>query len=101
MRKSLLHVDRVRYGDVRYGMLETIRQFAEEALAATGTSDATRDRHATLLRRPSRHRRSQQLQTDDERLAYRWVDTEISNMAAAFDWALARARRRRCGADRR
>ena len=33
-------------GHARYGMLETIRQFAEEQLAATGTIDEVRDRHA-------------------------------------------------------
>ena len=38
-------------GHARYGMLETIRQFAEEQLAATGTIDEVRDRHAALLRR--------------------------------------------------
>ena len=33
-------------GHARYGMLETIRQFAEDQLAATGTIDEVRDRHA-------------------------------------------------------
>ena len=33
-------------GHARYGMLETIRQFAEEQLAATGLIGEVRDRHA-------------------------------------------------------
>ena len=46
VRKSLVTVERVDR-HTRYGMLETIRQFAEEQLAATGTiSDEVRDRHA-------------------------------------------------------
>ena len=41
-------------GHARYGMLETIRQFAEEQLAAAGTIDEVRDRHAATSRsRPS------------------------------------------------
>ena len=35
----------------RYALLETIRQFAEGELAAPGSLDAARDRHAELLRR--------------------------------------------------
>jgi predicted ATPase len=88
VRKSLLYVDRTHV-DVRYGILETIRQFAEEALASTGTSDATRDRHAHYYADQSDLAFARYV-TVDELLAHRWVDTEISNIAAAFDWSLAR-----------
>ena len=88
VRKSLLHVDRTR-GDVHYAMLETIRQFAEEALASTGTSDETRDRHAHYFADQA-DIAFERYTTDEELLAHRWVHTEISNIAAAFDWALAR-----------
>ena len=47
VRKSLVHVERSDI-EVRYAMLETIRQFAEEALAAGGDGDATRDLHAAF-----------------------------------------------------
>ena len=53
VRKSLVTAER-RDGHARYGMLETIRQFAEDQLAATGTIDEVRDRHASLLRRAGR-----------------------------------------------
>ena len=46
VRKSLVTVDQAS-GHARYGMLETIRQFAEEQLATSGAIDAVRDRHAT------------------------------------------------------
>ena len=45
VRKSLITAERVATG-TRYSMLETIRQFAEERLAASGLSDEARDLHA-------------------------------------------------------
>ena len=45
VRKSLVTVEH-RGGHARYGLLETIRQFAEEQLAATGDIAEIRDRHA-------------------------------------------------------
>ena len=45
VRKSLVTADPVG-GHVRYGLLETIRQFAEDQLAATGSIEAVLDRHA-------------------------------------------------------
>ena len=57
VRKSLVTVERAG-GHARYGMLETIRQFAEDQLAATGTITEVRDRHARYFadrgRRPLR-----------------------------------------------
>ncbi len=88
VRKSLLQVDRGD-SDVRYGMLETIRQFAEEALAATDTSDTIRDRHARYFADQTEIA-SAASATEDEWLAYRFVDDEISNLAAALQWAMSR-----------
>ena len=44
--KSLLQVERDRDGEPRYRMLATMRQFAQEKLAAGGDGDAVRRRHA-------------------------------------------------------
>lgn len=85
VRKSLLHVD--RSGDeVRYAMLETIRQFAEELLAAAGVSEATRNVHAGYFA-DRIDAAMEAYRSPDEALAYRFVDTEIANLAAAFRWA--------------
>ena len=89
VRKSLLHVDRTDAA-VRYAMLETIRQFAEEALAASGNSESVRDRHAAYFADRS-ERAGEQYVTDDEHLAVRFVDVEITNLAAAFEWSSARS----------
>ena len=50
VRKSLVTVERQGV-HARYGMLETIRQFAQERLAADGAGDAVRDRHAAFFAR--------------------------------------------------
>ena len=67
-------------------MLETIRQFAEERLAATGTSDEVRDRHARYF--------AEQAVAHWElwdgpgyRAAVDWVDVEFANLRAGFRWA--------------
>ena len=77
VRKSLIFVERSDR-TVRYGMLETIRQFGEEQLAQAGEGESTRRVHAqcyaddsgaqfTLWRSPR--------QLD----AYEWLDREIGN----------------------
>jgi len=48
VRKSLVNVDRTS-AELRYSMLETIRQFAEERLADTGEGETVRDRHALFF----------------------------------------------------
>lgn len=88
VRKSLLLVDRSGI-DVRYGLLETIRQFAEEALAAADESDAARDRHAAFFATRSQFA-VEQLGSEDEQLAYLFVNADLANLSAAFGWALAR-----------
>ena len=50
VRKSLLVADRSS-GRTRFSMLETIRQFAEEQLVASGAADRGPDRPCSLLRR--------------------------------------------------
>jgi predicted ATPase len=88
VRKSLLQVDRAD-AEVRYRMLETIRQFAEEALATAGTSDATRDRHADYFADQADIALERYV-AEWELRAVRWTDREMTNLAAGFKWALSR-----------
>jgi predicted ATPase len=82
--RSLVVVD--REGTTRYRMLETIRQYAAERLAASGETVALRDRHLALFR---------QLALDAEGGLegpgmVAWLvrlDTEIDNLRAALEWA--------------
>jgi hypothetical protein len=88
VRKSLVTASPLA-SQTRYAMLETIRQFAEEQLEATGTTDQIRDRHAAYF--------GDQAVANwnvwdgpDQRAALDWVDAEFANLRAAFYWATGR-----------
>jgi hypothetical protein len=89
VRKSLVTIER-RSGPARYGLLETIRQFAAEGLAATGTSDEVRDRHAAFFAAQVVAQLEASYGTGF-RLALDWVDTELANLRTGFRWAVDRA----------
>jgi predicted ATPase len=85
VRKSLVVTDQST-GRTRFSMLETIRQFAEERLAARGLVAEARDAHA-------RHfggRETDILTLWDgphQREAYAWFAIELANLRSAFRWA--------------
>jgi predicted ATPase/tetratricopeptide (TPR) repeat protein len=88
VRKSLVTIDR-RAGPARYGLLETIRQFGAEELAATGTADELRDRHAAYFAAQV------MVQLDASngpgfRFVADWVDAELANLRTGFRWAVDR-----------
>jgi predicted ATPase/class 3 adenylate cyclase len=88
VRKSLMVADHSS-GRTRFSMLETIRQFAEEQLAATGEATEARTAHA---------RHFAQRETDimslwdspRQREAYDWFAVELANLRTAFRWAADR-----------
>ncbi|MDB4224085.1 adenylate/guanylate cyclase domain-containing protein [Granulosicoccus sp.] len=83
--KSLLTV--LRDGDsIRYGILETIRAFGAERLAAGEQDRSVRLAHANFYADQSDDnfklwRSSNQIQ------AHNWLDLEINNLRVAFRWA--------------
>jgi hypothetical protein len=85
VRKSLLVADRSS-GRTRFSMLETIRQFAEEQLAASGAATEARTAHARYFAR----READILALWDsprQREAYDWFTVELANLRTAFRWA--------------
>ena len=85
VRKSLLVADRSS-GRTRFSMLETIRQFAEEQLVASGAANDVRNAHA----RHFAGREADILALWDsprQREAYEWFTTELANLRTAFRWA--------------
>jgi predicted ATPase/class 3 adenylate cyclase len=82
LRKSLIIADRST-GRTRFSMLETIRQFAEEQLAASGAAAEARAAHA---------RHFAELEGDvlalwdspRQREAYDWFAAELANLRTAF-----------------
>ena len=85
VRKSLLVADRSS-GRTRFSMLETIRQFAEEQLAASGAATEARTAHARYFA----GREADILALWDsprQRQAYDWFTVELANLRTAFRWA--------------
>jgi hypothetical protein len=85
VRKSLVTVERTN-GQTRYGMLETIRQFAEDQFATTSTIIEARDRHAQYYARAT----TQHWEIWDgprQREALDWVAIEFANLRASVRWA--------------
>src|SRR5262249_10279535 len=85
VRKSLLVVDRSA-GRTRYSMLETIRQFAEEQLVASGAAIEVRIAHARYF--AGRETDIMALwDSPRQREAYDWLTAEMANLRNAFRWA--------------
>lgn len=78
-----------RPGDVRFGMLETIREFGVEQLEARGDSAATRDRHARWYVRLA-ERAAPHLEQSDQGLWLEHLDAEDDNLRAALAWITER-----------
>jgi predicted ATPase len=85
VRKSLLVADRSS-GRTRFSMLETIRQFAEEHLVASGAAEEARAAHARYF--AGRETDIMALwDSPRQREAYDWFAAELANLRTAFRWA--------------
>src|SRR6478609_429991 len=85
VRKSLLIADRST-GRTRFSMLETIRQFAEEQLVASGEATEARTAHARYF--AGRETDLTALwDSPRQREAYDWFSAELANLRTAFRWA--------------
>jgi predicted ATPase len=85
VRKSLLVADRSS-GRTRFSMLETIRQFAEEHLVASGAAEEVRAVHAGYFA-GSEADIMAIWDSPRQREAYDWFATELANLRTAFRWA--------------
>ena len=84
-RKSLVIADRSS-AHVRFTMLETVRQYAEEQLVASGAAGTARSAHARYFA----DRETDVLAMWDgarQRQAYEWFNLELPNLRSAFRWA--------------
>jgi hypothetical protein len=85
VRKSLLVADRSS-GHARFSMLETIRQFAEEQLVASGEASEIRAAHSRYF--AGREADIMALwDSPRQRAAYDWLTIELANLRTAFRWA--------------
>ncbi len=87
---SLLRVDRADDNELRFRMLETIREFALDELASSGDAAQTRERHAfvfaALLSDTAAHHGGPEEPVWLQRLA-----RELDNLRAAWRWAIDQA----------
>jgi predicted ATPase/class 3 adenylate cyclase len=82
--RSLVNLDRA--GPTRYGMLETIRQYASAKLVASGGAETIRGRHLTHFRALATLAESA-LRGPDMVAWLKRLDPESENLRAALGWA--------------
>ena len=84
--QSLVITDE-REAGVRYRLLETVRQYGFERLAAAGEESTVRDRHRNIFLALA-ERAAPRLQSADQRAWLERLDPEAANLAAAIDHSL-------------
>jgi len=85
---SLVRRERDREGEVRFGMLETIHEYAAERLAASLEEPEIRQRHADHVLDLALEAEPNLLGEDRNRLVRR-LEGEHDNIRAALEWAAA------------
>jgi predicted ATPase/class 3 adenylate cyclase/DNA-binding CsgD family transcriptional regulator len=88
VRKSLVVADHSA-ATTRYALYETIRQFAEDRLAAAREREGTRDAHAAHFGRRA-VREWERWDGPGWRDAVDWVELELDNLRAALRWSTTR-----------
>lgn len=82
---SLLRHEAAADGTVRYRMLETIREFADEQLHSSGEAEAVRKRHAAYFSGFANRYELAELLPDGDR-ARNLLESEHANLRAALMW---------------
>jgi predicted ATPase len=90
VEKSLVVAD-VRATPPRHYMLETIRQYASEKLAATRAAGSVFDQHLAYFLRLAETAEPWFFRPDQSR-RYATIDAEVDNIRAALEWSLKRSR---------
>ena len=86
--KSLV-VETSRSGEGRYGMLETIREYAAEQLHALRDGDDVRQRHAEYFCALAEHAEGELAHGIDDPVALDRLESEHDNLRAALGWVHA------------
>ena len=89
VNKSLVRQEPARSGESRFGMLETIREYAWERLTAAGEAAATRDRHLAYLVDLA-ERAAALFNSRHAPEWFRTMEEEYENFRAALGWASER-----------
>lgn len=90
VQHSLLRRVSTDNGEPRFVMLETIREFGLERLAADGDEPAARNAHATFFTEFA-EAAAAELSGPEQARRLREIDAELDNLQAALDWAIVGA----------
>jgi tetratricopeptide (TPR) repeat protein len=85
LRKSLLRRAEDGHGDVRLGLLASIREYARDELDRSGDAPAVRDRHAAYIARIAQETAAR-LHSADQRACLATFDQELESLQAALEW---------------
>ncbi len=85
--KSLVVADHELGNEVRYYLLETIRQYAREKLIENGDEHTARERHLEYFLKLAENNQSRR-KTVDQKPAFQQMKVEFDNFRAALDWSL-------------
>ncbi len=91
VNKSLVVVETIHTREARYRMLETIRQYAGEKLAATGEWEPTHDRYLESFLAIAEEI-APKLYEDQQQFWMQWLESEHDNLRVALAWAEERRR---------
>jgi predicted ATPase/DNA-binding SARP family transcriptional activator/DNA-binding CsgD family transcriptional regulator len=87
--KSLMGAEATGEGEVRYGMLEPVRQYARERLEESGEADDLRSRHAAYFFAKAEAAEPELLGPQQPKWL-RELEQEHGNIRAALSWSLER-----------
>jgi predicted ATPase/DNA-binding XRE family transcriptional regulator len=87
LNKSLIVAEREQGKDIRYHMLETIRQYAREKLWAAGEGEMMRQKHLAYFVDLA-ERAEPNLRAFDMIMWLDQLEAELDNIRAALEWAL-------------
>lgn len=90
VNKSLLRHEPSKSAEPRFGMLETIREYAWEQLAAAGEVERIRDRHLEHTLALAERAKGQSI-TQQAAGAFAAMEPEYENLRTALRWASERA----------
>jgi predicted ATPase/DNA-binding CsgD family transcriptional regulator len=89
--KSLLVADTLQRGEARYSLLETIRQYGQENLIASGEQSVLYDRHLGCFLHLAEET-APKLRGEYQQLWLDWLEGEYDNLRAALAWSLESGR---------
>ncbi len=89
--KSLVIAETLQGNEARYRLLETIRQYTQEKLRASGEWVSAHDRYLDCFLRLAEEI-APKLREQYQQLWFDWLETENDNIRAALAWALEQQR---------